>query len=176
MSYFAHIKNGIVDNVISAEQDIIDSAILGDPKEFIKTSYNTHGGIHYGQDGKPDGGIALRANHASVGDIYDKENDVFYKPQPFSSWTISSPDWIWKPPVKMPEKPENLVEHTFTYSWSELNKTWYYLCKPIDLGQIDILYIYDNINDKWNTIESYIENDNYLWNKDINEWLPKKIT
>jgi hypothetical protein len=44
MSHFAQVKNGIVTGVIVAEQDFIDSGLVGDPKEWIQTSYNTRGG------------------------------------------------------------------------------------------------------------------------------------
>jgi len=69
MSYFANVPTiidgkGVVVNVISAEQDFIDSGAEGDPSLWWQTSYNTHGNVHYGQDGEPDGGVALRANYA----------------------------------------------------------------------------------------------------------------
>ena len=83
MSHFAHVQNGIVDQVIVAEQDFIDSGAVGPANEWVQTSYNTHGNIHYGQDGQPDGGVALRGNYAGIGYTYDAQNDVFYAPQPF---------------------------------------------------------------------------------------------
>jgi hypothetical protein len=53
-----------------------------------KLSYNTRGNVHYGQDGEPDGGVALRGNYAGIGYTYDADNDVFYAPQPYASWTL----------------------------------------------------------------------------------------
>lgn len=73
MSYFAEIDSeGIVIRVLSVEQDFIDSGKLGDSKNWVQTSYNTHGGIHYAANAKlgkwyPDGGIALRKNYAAKG-------------------------------------------------------------------------------------------------------------
>jgi len=97
MSHFAQIENGIVTQVIVAEQDFIDT-ITG---TWVQTSYNTRGGIHYAPDSDtPDGEVALRANYAGIGYTYDETNDVFYAPQPDPTWTISAPDWIWKPPVE----------------------------------------------------------------------------
>jgi hypothetical protein len=96
MSHFAQVENGIVTQVIIAEQDFIDT-ITG---TWVQTSYNTRGGIHYAPDSDtPDGEVALRANYAGIGYTYDATNDVFYAPQPDPTWTISAPDWIWKPPV-----------------------------------------------------------------------------
>ena len=56
MPYFAQVENGIVLDVISVDQTVVDSGLFG--TGWVKTSYNTHGGVHYGQDGQPDGGIA----------------------------------------------------------------------------------------------------------------------
>lgn len=115
MPYFAQVENGIVLDVISVDQTVVDSGLFG--TGWIKTSYNTHGGIHYGQDGQPDGGIALRANYAGIGYTYDEINDVFYAPQPYPSWTISAPTWIWQPPVPYPDDGK-------MYTWDEETKSW----------------------------------------------------
>jgi hypothetical protein len=124
MSHFAKVENGIVTQVLVIEQEDIDMGYWGDPSLWIQTSYNTRGGIHYGQDGQPDGGLALRANYASKGFIYDKVNDVFYPPKPkdhkdieCDSWTISAPTWLWKPPIDMPDDGN-------PYDWDEHTKTW----------------------------------------------------
>jgi hypothetical protein len=76
-----------------------------------KTSYNTVGGTH------KEGGTPFRANYAGIGSIYDPVNDVFYTPQPYPSWTISAPDWIWKAPTPMPDDKN-------AYVWNETNKAW----------------------------------------------------
>tara|TARA_R110000764_G_scaffold216395_1_gene303296 strand:+ start:148 stop:519 length:372 start_codon:yes stop_codon:yes gene_type:complete len=100
MAYFAKIENNIVTKVIRAGQSFIDNHCEG---TWIQTSYNTHGNVHYGQDGEPDGGVALRGNYAGIGHTYDTTNDVFYCPQPHGSWTLGSNSWIWNPPITMPD-------------------------------------------------------------------------
>ena len=115
MSHFAKVENGLVTQVIVAEQDVIDSGLFG--KTWIQTSYNTRGGVHYGQDGQPDGGVALRANYAGIGFTYNQPNDVFYAPQPYPSWTISAPTWIWQPPTPHPNDGKN-------YGWDEATLSW----------------------------------------------------
>lgn len=117
MSHYAKVLDGKVIQVIVAESEFFDTFIDTSPGEYVQTSYNTRGGIHYGQDGKPDGGIALRGNYAGVGDIYDRINDVFYRPQPYPSWTISAPDWTWTAPSPMP------IDNN-SYQWNETDKTW----------------------------------------------------
>ena len=97
MSHFAQIENGIVINVIVAEQDYIDT-ISG---TWVQTSYNTRGGIYYIPNSNPpepgpDQSLALRANYAGIGYTFDITNDVFYAPKPDGDgWTISAPTWLW---------------------------------------------------------------------------------
>jgi hypothetical protein len=119
MSHYAKVKDGIVVSVIVAEADFFTNGHFVDtsPGSWIQTSYNTRGGVHYGQDGQPDGGTALRGNYAGIGYTYDATNDVFYPPKPFASWSISSPTWTWTPPTPYP------TDGKF-YSWDETNKTW----------------------------------------------------
>ena len=66
MSHFAKIVDGKVTQVIVAEPDFFKTFVDSSPGEWIQTSYNTKGGIHYGQDGKPDGGVALRGNYENL--------------------------------------------------------------------------------------------------------------
>ena len=128
MSHFAQVINGIVEQVIVAEQDFIDSGAVGDPSTWIQTSYNTRGGIHYDPvTALPSGKLAFRANYAGLGYTYDVINDVFYAPQPIdhkgvlcSSWTISTPTWEWTPPIAMPI----LELSSQIYVWDETTKSW----------------------------------------------------
>jgi hypothetical protein len=113
MSYFARVENNIVQDVISADQSFVDTQ-LG---VWIQTSYNTRGGIHYGSNGQPDGGVALRANFAGIGYTYDSVNDVFYGPQPFPSWVLNQSTWTWEAPIAYPTDGKD-------YTWDEATKTW----------------------------------------------------
>jgi len=124
MSHYAKVVNGVVTQVIVAEADFFKTFVDSSPGEWIQTSYNTRGGIHYGQDEKPDSGVGLRANYAGIGFVYDAKNDVFYAPRPVDrnsiscvSWTISAPTWLWNPPVAMPTDGK-------VYAWDEPTKTW----------------------------------------------------
>lgn len=120
MSHFAQVKNGIVTGVIVAEQDFIDSGLVGDPKEWIQTSYNTRGGVHY----KPDSdepsenqSKALRGNYAGIGYVYDDTHDVFYLPQPYPSWILNTTTWLWEAPTPYPVGESG-------YDWDEITKQW----------------------------------------------------
>ena len=122
MSYFACVPSivngkGEVTDVIRADQAFIDTGLVGNQSLWWQTSYNTRGGIHYGQDGQPDGGVALRANYAGIGYTYDAINDVFYAPQPYPSWIISAPTWEWQAPVPYPSTGG-------PYTWDEATQSW----------------------------------------------------
>ena len=117
MSHYAKVNNGKVEQVIVAEADFFKTFIDSSPGQWIQTSYNTRGGIHYGQDGKPDSGIALRANYAGIGHIYDATNDVFYAPQPYPSWTLNKKTWTWEAPIAYPTDGQR-------YTWDESTKNW----------------------------------------------------
>jgi hypothetical protein len=115
MSHFAKVENGKVTQVIVAEQDIIDTGVFG--HGWIQTSYNTKGNVHYGQDGFPDGKLALRANFAGIGYTYDKEKDVFIPPKPFNSWVLNPNTYLWDSPIPYPNDGK-------LYFWNEQNQSW----------------------------------------------------
>tara|TARA_R110000803_G_scaffold77222_1_gene142100 strand:+ start:455 stop:826 length:372 start_codon:yes stop_codon:yes gene_type:complete len=108
MAHFAKIEDGIVTNVIVAEQSFVNKQ----DGTWIQTSYNTYGNVHYGQDGEPDGGVALRGNYAGIGCTYDADNDVFYAPKPYGSWTLGNNSWLWNPPITYPDDDKD-------YQWDE---------------------------------------------------------
>lgn len=131
MSYFANVSaitngKGIVSNVIAADQSVIDSGEFGDPSLWWQTSYNTHGNVHYGQDGQPDGGVALRANYAGIGYTLDTnvvQNGVigvFYAPQPYPSWVLNTQTYLWQAPVPYPSTGGSYVWDEATQSWVEI--------------------------------------------------------
>lgn len=118
VSHFAKVTDGKVTQVIVAEKEFFDNYVDSTPGEWIQTSYNTRGGVHYAPNSNtPDGGIALRGNYAGIGYTYDRANDVFYPPQPYPSWTISAPNWTWTPPVAYPTDGQK-------YTWDESIKNW----------------------------------------------------
>ena len=121
MSHFAKVVDGIVQDVIVAEQDFIDT--LPDKDLWIQTSYNTMMGKHWavnkmGEEedtSKPP----LRGNYATIGGVYDSVNDKFYTAKPHNSWILNTTQWLWEPPVKMPELTEEEVNAKKAYLWDE---------------------------------------------------------
>lgn len=108
MSHFAKIENGIVTQVIVAEQDAIDSGVFG--TGWIQTSYNTHGGQH-------PNGTPLRKNYAGVGYTYDSQRDAFIPPKQFASWTLNEDTCLWDAPVPYPADGK-------VYKWNEETVAW----------------------------------------------------
>jgi hypothetical protein len=108
MSHFAKVENGVVTQVIVAEQDVIDSGLFG--TGWVQTSYNTHAGQH--PEGRP-----LRKNYAGVGYVYDAGRDAFYAPQPYASWTLNEDTCIWSAPTPYPDDGK-------LYTWDESTISW----------------------------------------------------
>jgi len=123
MSHYAKIVDSKVTQVIVAEAEFFDTFVDSSPGTWLKCSYNTRGNVHYGQDGKPDGGEALRGNYPGIGYNYDATNDVFYAPKPFNSWVLNEDNWLWEAPVAMPDDGK-------VYNWDEASTSW----KEVDLG------------------------------------------
>lgn len=113
MSHYAKIENGIVTQVIVAEQDFINSGAVGSASQWVQTSYNTSGGVH------SQGGTPLRKNYAAVGMIYDTVRDAFYLPQPTDSgtWVFDEFSCTWTRPVPRPSEPGYWL-------WSEALQNW----------------------------------------------------
>lgn len=111
MSHFAKVLNGKVVQVIVAEPEFFNTFIDSSPGEWIQTSYNTLGNQH------KSGGTPLRGNYAGVGYVYDKQNDVFYAPQPYPSWTLNNTTWLWDAPTPRPDDGK-------LYDWDETTLSW----------------------------------------------------
>jgi hypothetical protein len=116
MAHFAKIENNIVTQVIVAEQDFIDSGILGDPSLWIQTSYNTIANTH--PEGHP-----LRKNYAGIGYSYDSVLDAFIPPKPYNSWLLDEDTGQWYAPVDYPTDGN-------PYSWDEETISWVEIIPP----------------------------------------------
>lgn len=118
MAHFAKVQDGIVTQVIVAEPEFFDTFVDSSPGEWIQTSYNTRGGVHYAPNSnEPDGGVALRKNYAGIGFTYDKDRDAFIPPQPYASWTLDESSCLWEAPVPMPADNN-------AYAWNEETQSW----------------------------------------------------
>lgn len=108
MAHFAKVEDGIVTQIIVAEEDVIDSGLFGEG--WVQTSYNTIGGQH--PEGRP-----LRKNFAGIGFTYDEARDAFIPPAPYPSWTLNEDSCLWEAPIPYPEDGA-------LYDWDEENTSW----------------------------------------------------
>jgi len=101
MSHFVKIDstNTVTEGIV-AEQDFINSGLVGDSFLWIQTSYNNN----------------FRKQYAGVGCTYDKVNDVFISPKPYASWALDA-SFDWQPPTAMPDDGK-------FYNWNEDTQAW----------------------------------------------------
>ena len=138
MAHFAKIneENIVLTKVVIADSDTVNSDGVEDEsvgqqylethnnwpaQMWIQTSYNTVGGTH------KNGGTPFRGNYAGIGFTYDPDQDVFYPPQPYGSWTLSS-NWVWEAPIAYPDDGnmyiwnENAYQGDNTQGWELVNE------------------------------------------------------
>ena len=102
MSHFAEINSdSVVQRVIVAEQDFINSGAVGDSFNWVQTSYNGN----------------FRKNYAGSGYTYDKAKDAFIAPQPYASWTLVEATCQWEAPTAYPTDGK-------AYTWDEDTTAW----------------------------------------------------
>lgn len=94
MSHYAKVENGLVTNVIVAEQDFINT--LPDRDSWIQTSYNTHGNVH--PENRP-----LRKNYAGIGYSYDPILDAFIPPKPTDDAILNTSTGLWEVEIPITE-------------------------------------------------------------------------
>jgi len=84
------------------------------PGRWVKTSYNTHAGVHV------LGGTPFRKNYAAIGYYYDEERDAFRPPKPFRSWILNDDTCLWEAPVALPTNDKDYTWDEATLSWIEI--------------------------------------------------------
>ena len=109
MAHWAKVEDGIVTQVNVVEDDFIEANPDRYTGEWIKTSYNTQGGVHL------LGGTPLHKNYAGIG--YSWDGVGFSAPQPYASWILNTDTYLWEPPTPMP------TDGQF-YRWVEEDLNW----------------------------------------------------
>lgn len=119
MAHFAEIdSNNIVTRVLVVDNSQEDNGqdflanTLGLGGTWLKTSYNTQGGVH------TNGGTPFRKNYAGIGYTYDSVRDAFIPPKPYNSWVLNEETCLWNAPTPMP------VEEGKMYRWDEDTTSW----------------------------------------------------
>ena len=120
MAHYAKIENEIVTQVNVIEEDFFNANPERYTGQWVQTSYNTRGGIHYNPEtGEPseDQSKALRKNYAGIGYTYDEQRDAFYPPQPYPSWILNEQICLWQAPIAHPNDEKY-------YEWDETILNW----------------------------------------------------
>lgn len=120
MAHFAKVVDGTVTQVIVAEPEFFETFVDSSPGEWIQTSYNTRGGVHYNAEtgqASADQSKALRKNYAGIGFTYDRTKDAFIPPKPFASWNLNETSCLWEAPSAMPTDGKQ-------YNWDEATTSW----------------------------------------------------
>jgi hypothetical protein len=123
MAHYAKIENEIVTQVNVIEEDFFNTNPERYTGQWVQTSYNTRGGIHYNPEtGEPseDQSKALRKNYAGIGYIYDEVRNAFYPPQPYPSWILNEQTCLWEAPVAHPNDGKYYEWDEEILNWKEL--------------------------------------------------------
>jgi hypothetical protein len=119
MAHFAEIdQNNIVTRVLVVDNSeenngqVFLADTLGLGGTWVKTSYNTFGGVH------SNGGTPLRKNYAGIGYTYDSSRDAFIPPKPYASWLLNEDTCLWDAPTPMP------VQEGKIFKWVEEDLNW----------------------------------------------------
>ena len=100
MAHYAYIndENIVVDIIVGPDEDSVapdfdsweDYFTAKGKGQCLRTSYNTHGGVH------ANGGTPLRGNYAGIGYTYDEERDAFIPPMPTDGeWVLDEDSCLW---------------------------------------------------------------------------------
>lgn len=123
MGHYAKVVDGIVTNVIVAKKEFFDNFVDDTPGTWIKTSYNTKGGVHYKPDSSEpsdDQSKALRKNYAGIGFYYNESEDAFMPPKPYDSWVLNKETYLWESPVEYPNDGKFYIWNESIINWTEI--------------------------------------------------------
>jgi hypothetical protein len=118
MAHFAEINENnivkqviVINNQVLLEADNTESEIKG--IDFCESLYGHRNWVQTSYNGN------FRYNYAGIGYTWDADNNAFYAPQPYPSWTLDD-NYKWQSPVPYPDdaSPEKI------YAWDEENLTW----------------------------------------------------
>jgi hypothetical protein len=90
---------------------------------WIQTSYNTKNNKHYTENSNGevteslDQSKAFRGNYAGIGYTWDSENQIFWMPKPYFSWTRNITTASWDPPISYPTVVDDGADPVVWY-WS----------------------------------------------------------
>lgn len=122
MHFFAKIKNNIVENVLVAEQDFIDTLPKEEGVIYVETFMYLYGGkLH--DEYHNEIGTCSQMNSATVGGTYLADKDIFVPPKNYPSHVLNTEDYDWDAPIPYPEDGEEYYWDESVYN-SDNSKGW----------------------------------------------------
>ena len=105
--YFAQLdENNVVIKTTLVNDDTATDEAAG--IDFLKNLYNDPDAVwkqydkYTVENESTNGGTPFRGNGAALGGSWDEDNQVFWRRQPFPSWSKDFSNYSWKPPVDFP--------------------------------------------------------------------------
>ena len=116
MGYYAEIWTGDtteISGVTIQHNEVVDVIIVEECNLYLITGHTLPGTWV-----KTCPQCWIRKNYAGKGMIYDEENDMFIKKQPYPSWSANTETGQWDPPSECPG--DDYCWDEDTLSWVEL--------------------------------------------------------
>ena len=98
--------------ILNQSDDVVENVIIGPDDDIF--------GADQDRWIKCPSSIDNTIPPAGIGMIYLREQNRFAFPSPFPSWTYSTSQNCWIPPVEFPSDPADAG----TYSWDEKDQIW----------------------------------------------------
>lgn len=147
MSYYAKVIDQTVVSVIVAEQDLIDSGVLGAAHFWIKTCKQG----------------SIRKNYAGIGYTYDAQRDAFIAPRRYPSWVLNENTCQWEAPIPYPSDGKR-------YWWHEDVTQWLgYPTQPYPSWTLNVA------TNKWEAPIPYpADGKRYTWDETTQSWIERQ--
>ena len=99
MAHFAEIneENIVTQVIVVHNNELLDGEQESETKgiDFCESIYGHRNWVQTSYNGN------IRYNYAGIGYIWDPDNNAFYAPQPYPSWSLNE-DFKWVPPTACP--------------------------------------------------------------------------
>ena len=118
MAHFAEIneENIVIQVIVVHNNELLNGSEESEEKgiNFCESLFGHRNWVQTSYNGN------IRYNFAGVGFTWDPDNDAFYPPKPFPSWSLND-DYKWEAPVPYPTCDD--CDDNF-HTWNEENQEW----------------------------------------------------
>ena len=127
MAHFAKVdENNLVTEVIVIDNAVVDPEGKGNDNETLGQTYIADVLGLEGNWQQCSYNNNIRGNYAGIGFTWDADNQIFWPPQPYPSWTKNTTTAMWDCPLGAPPSlPDEQVSqniagtHDWEYRWNE---------------------------------------------------------